>query len=37
MGLKFQQQLALLHIALPARQVLGMPGIHKKYLESKVL
>src|SRR5215217_703076 len=37
MGVKLQQPLALLHIALPARQVLGMPGIHKKYLESKLL
>src|SRR5260370_42585285 len=36
-GVKFQQPLALLHLALPARQVLSMPGIHKKYLASKLL
>jgi hypothetical protein len=36
-GVKFQQPLAFLHIALPSRQVLGMPGIHEKYLEAELL
>jgi YVTN family beta-propeller protein len=36
-GVKFQQPLALLHIALPAREVFGMPSIHKKHLGSTLL
>src|SRR3954470_6282485 len=33
-GVKFQQPLTLLYIALPARQVFGVTSVYKKYLES---
>jgi hypothetical protein len=36
-GVKFQQPLALLHITLPARQILRMPSVHKEDLKFELL